>query len=271
MGAVFALFAGFYYWAPKIVGQTYNELLGKIHFWTLFVGVNLTFFPQHFLGLAGMLDFNVEFNNLIYIETLILLPLKPYGPHILPKFLTKPVRVYTPNLDRNVIGKENKGFTIIYQWVNLINGKIYIGSAWNGSVRLLSYWTPSTLKRNFPIYNNLLYYTHNNFALAILENLGKTRSVTKEFMLSREQYYLDIIFKYRIYNKNMILNNSPTAGTTLGFKHKPSFGLNRSGYLNPMSGKTFSRVPEFIAMQKKNKFGINNPNYGKKKISYNNL
>ena len=55
MGAVFALFAGFYYWAPKIIGKTYNEKLGNIQFWTLFVGVNLTFFPQHFLGLAGML------------------------------------------------------------------------------------------------------------------------------------------------------------------------------------------------------------------------
>lgn len=54
MGAVFALFAGFYYWSPKIIGRTYSELLGKIHFWTLFIGVNLTFFPQHFLGLAGM-------------------------------------------------------------------------------------------------------------------------------------------------------------------------------------------------------------------------
>jgi len=54
MGAVFALFAGFYYWAPKIIGKNYNELLGKLHFWTLFIGVNLTFFPQHFLGLAGM-------------------------------------------------------------------------------------------------------------------------------------------------------------------------------------------------------------------------
>ena len=50
MGAVFALFAGFYYWSPKVVGKTYNEFLGKVHFWTLFVGVNLTFFPQHFLG-----------------------------------------------------------------------------------------------------------------------------------------------------------------------------------------------------------------------------
>lgn len=54
MGAVFGLFAGFYYWTPKILGRTYNEDLGRIHFWALFVGVNVTFFPQHFLGLAGM-------------------------------------------------------------------------------------------------------------------------------------------------------------------------------------------------------------------------
>lgn len=54
MGAVFAIFAGFYYWVEKMVGIAYNELLGKIHFWTFFVGVNLTFFPMHFLGLAGM-------------------------------------------------------------------------------------------------------------------------------------------------------------------------------------------------------------------------
>ena len=54
MGAVFALFAGFYYWIGKIAGLQYPETLGQIHFWITFVGVNLTFFPMHFLGLAGM-------------------------------------------------------------------------------------------------------------------------------------------------------------------------------------------------------------------------
>nr|YP_009652919.1 Cox1 [Desarmillaria tabescens]QCG69858.1 Cox1 [Desarmillaria tabescens] len=54
MGAVFGLFAGFYFWTPKIVGKVFNDFYGKIHFWTLFFGVNLTFFPQHFLGMAGM-------------------------------------------------------------------------------------------------------------------------------------------------------------------------------------------------------------------------
>jgi len=54
MGAVFALFGGWYYWIGKIVGNQYCEVLGMTHFWTTFIGVNLTFFPMHFLGLAGM-------------------------------------------------------------------------------------------------------------------------------------------------------------------------------------------------------------------------
>jgi hypothetical protein len=161
MGAVFALFAGFYYWTPKIVGRNINDFLGKIHFWTLFVGVNLTFFPQHFLGMAGiilLLLFNIALpprlwrlasgkldiflffppfervvficlplwvaaleevgtanNFFFYIHILSLLPIKPFGPHILPEFLNKPVRIYKPNLDRNLIGIENRNRTIIYQ------------------------------------------------------------------------------------------------------------------------------------------------------------
>jgi len=54
MGAVFALFSGWYFWIPKILGLSYDLFAGKVHFWILFIGVNLTFFPQHFLGLQGM-------------------------------------------------------------------------------------------------------------------------------------------------------------------------------------------------------------------------
>ena len=54
MGAVFALFSAWYYWSPKIFGLSYNELAGQIHFWILFIGVNVTFLPLHFLGLQGM-------------------------------------------------------------------------------------------------------------------------------------------------------------------------------------------------------------------------
>jgi len=54
MGAVFALFAAWYFWTPKAEGLTYNDRKGRIHFWGLFLGVNLTFLPMHFLGLQGM-------------------------------------------------------------------------------------------------------------------------------------------------------------------------------------------------------------------------
>ncbi len=54
LGALFGIFAAFYYWIGKMSGYQYSECLAKIHFWMFFIGANLTFFPQHFLGLAGM-------------------------------------------------------------------------------------------------------------------------------------------------------------------------------------------------------------------------
>ncbi|MEL6979050.1 MAG: cytochrome c oxidase subunit I [Pseudomonadota bacterium] len=65
LGAVYGIFAGIYYWFPKMTGRMYSELGGQIHFWLMFIGSNITFFPQHFLGLAGMprryMDYSAEF------------------------------------------------------------------------------------------------------------------------------------------------------------------------------------------------------------------
>jgi cytochrome c oxidase subunit 1 len=54
MGAVFSIFGGLYYWFNKLTGLRYSEFLGQLHFWIFFIGVNLTFFPMHYLGVAGM-------------------------------------------------------------------------------------------------------------------------------------------------------------------------------------------------------------------------
>ncbi len=64
-GAIFSMSAAVYYWLPKWTGKMYNETMGKAHFWISFIGFNLTFFPQHFVGLAGMPrripDYNLMF------------------------------------------------------------------------------------------------------------------------------------------------------------------------------------------------------------------
>jgi cytochrome c oxidase subunit 1 len=74
LGAVFAIFAGWYYWFPKITGYMYSEIIGKLHFWLTTVGVNLAFFPQHFLGLSGMprrvVDYPDAFGGWNYISSI---------------------------------------------------------------------------------------------------------------------------------------------------------------------------------------------------------
>ncbi len=70
LGAVFGLFAGWYYWFEKMFGIKYNGFIGGLHFWTMFVGSNVLFFPQHFLGLNGMprryIDYNEAFSQWHY-------------------------------------------------------------------------------------------------------------------------------------------------------------------------------------------------------------
>ncbi|SBS36323.1 Cytochrome c oxidase subunit 1 [Marinomonas aquimarina] len=73
-GAIFSIFAAVYYWLPKWTGHMYSELLGKCHFWCSFIGVNLTFFPMHFVGLAGMPrrvpDYSLQFADFNMISSI---------------------------------------------------------------------------------------------------------------------------------------------------------------------------------------------------------
>jgi group I intron endonuclease len=255
MGAIYALFGGFYYWIGKITGYQYNENIALIHFIIFTIAINIVFLPMHALGLSGMFEITSNTYENIY----------PLGPFIKPIFFNKPSRIYYPKLNKNLIGIENKNRVLIYQWINLINNNIYIGSASNGSIRLLNYFNPNRISMvtNLPIYNSLKKYGYNNFCLAILEDLGPSKFISKKFLLEREQFYLDKLFTTSF--TNCRLNLSPTAGSTLGFKHDLTFKLNRKGSLNPMYGKKFS--PEFIEMQIKNKKGINNPMYNIKKSS----
>jgi cytochrome c oxidase subunit 1 len=73
-GAIFSISASVYYWLPKWCGRMYNETMGKVHFWIAFLGFNLTFFPQHFLGLAGMPrripDYSIQFADFNMISSI---------------------------------------------------------------------------------------------------------------------------------------------------------------------------------------------------------
>jgi cytochrome c oxidase subunit 1 len=74
LGATFGIFAAWYYWFPKMTGYKYSDALGKLHFWLAFIGANLIFFPQHFLGLAGMprrlVDYPDAFAGWNYISSI---------------------------------------------------------------------------------------------------------------------------------------------------------------------------------------------------------
>lgn len=97
-----------------------------------------------------------------------------------------------------------------------------------------------------------------------MEDLGESGSVQKEFIIEREQYYLDILFNsYPDLSLNLLQLAYSSKGSS--YKLNPEFGLMRSGILNPIDGKEKSK--EFYYMQTRTKKGINNPNFGKIKSS----
>lgn len=126
LGAVFTLLAGIYYWLPKITGFSYNETLAKIQFFSMFLGVNLTFGPMHFLGLAGMPrrvpdypDAFAEWNYLASIGSMISVVSGLLVVYIIfDSFIKKnPVAQDYWNF-KDFFNKKNSNFSITLEWVN---------------------------------------------------------------------------------------------------------------------------------------------------------
>ncbi|GAA5111631.1 hypothetical protein GCM10023339_13840 [Alloalcanivorax gelatiniphagus] len=103
-----------------------------------------------------------------------------------------PVKVYIDaKVSKSDIIKDFKNVSIIYMWFNKITGRVYVGSAVNGSKGLATYYQPSIQQNKSLIYQNILNYGHASFSLVILENCGNTSTISDSYRLEREKYYLD--------------------------------------------------------------------------------
>jgi group I intron endonuclease len=256
MGAVFGLFSGFYYWIPKIVGKTYNELLGNVHFWLLFIGVKQIiqiwiYFFICFIRTGGQILFSKsisineivnrdlkdidlnDIDDLTLVNKLNILP-TPKTPNpnkgknkiIFEKLNNiqaeaKFINIKESKLDILLNIKDKGG---VYMFFNLINGNCYIGSSINLARRFRIHLSSvGSVKLPLPVAINK--YGPNNFVFLILQYCDRIEDVC----LGLEQHYLDLYKpKYNILK---------IAGSSQGFKHSPetiaNLKLMHAGKLHP--------------------------------------
>lgn len=255
MGAVFAIFAGFYFWVGKITGKNYNELLGKIHFWTLFVGViqilKFVFF-SFYLVIDYVLNKSISVgdftdkelidsdSNDIDNKTLDFKlnslpspkspdPNSPKNKHIFEKLKNiqaeiKFIGIKDSKTDILINIKNKAG---VYMFFNLVNGNIYIGSSVKLDRRFRVHIS-SIGSVNLPLYNALNKYGINNFAFLILQYCDPV----EEICLGLEQSFLDLY--------KPAYNILKLAGSSQGFRHSPATILKlkkmHAGKLHPRFG-----------------------------------
>ena len=234
MGAVFALFAGFYFWSVKIVGLTYNELLAKIHFFIMFIGVLQTVkiflisiyeIIYRVLNKSNFLE-DVTERELIDSDSndidnkTLNLKLNSLPSPKLPNPNNKDIQKKLENIQSEIkfIGikdcKTNillniKNKAGVYMFFNLINGKIYIGSSVKLDRRFRVHIS-SIGSVKLPLYNALNKYGLNNFVFLILQYCEPV----EEVCLGLEQSYLDLY--------KPAYNILKLAGSSQGFKHSPA-------------------------------------------------
>ena len=211
MGAVFAIFAGFYFWAPKIIGKSYNELLGKIHFWTLFVGVLQMVETWIFVSLiksksiniedltnqnllnsinTDKLDLEKELENMPVYKT----PKPKKGKKGKKKIISEKLNNIPAELKFIDIKKSRVDILLniknkagVYMFFNLINGNSYIGSSFNLERRFREHLSNCS-KGKLPLYKSFRKYGINNFVFLVLQ----TSEPSVNVCIGLEQHFLDL-------------------------------------------------------------------------------
>jgi len=265
MGAVFGLFSGFYYWIPKIVGKTYNEFLGNVHFWVLFIGVKgiiqiwYYFFICFIMRLLSKsisineivdrdlkdIDSN-DIDDLTLVNKLNILP-TPKAPNP-NKGKNKIIYEKLNNIQAEakfIDIKESRSDILlnikdkggVYMFFNLINGNCYIGSSVNLARRFRIHLSSvSSVKLPLPLAINK--YGPNNFVFLILQYCDRIEDVC----LGLEQHYLDLFKpKYNILK---------VAGSSQGFKHSPEtiakLKIKYAGKLHPIFNTKVSEQQKML-------------------------
>ena len=251
MGAVFAMFAAYYFWGPKIIGKSYNELLAQIHFWVLFVGVNLVYIS--FYICTPQLQ---DYSGLALLTAYTCVPLLPIITNKESWNLSK---------DRHTLRAYLKGKAGVYMLRNLVTGKFYIGSSVNLRSRFARHIFDSATS-TLPLYQALRKHSLSNFEFVVLELCEANVLVCRAL----EQRYLD-----RFQPAYNILR---TVGTSLGYKHsdatKKLLSELYTGELHPLFGTKFSLETRLLQSKRLKahfringhhnlgKTGVNAPQYG---------
>lgn len=227
MGAVFAMFSGWYYWIPKILGLNYNIVLAKIQFWVLFIGVRVNgrvFKGKRFISQSS------DSNQGSPLE-----PRTPKGFEFIHFY--KNVKE-----DKKLIYQELRNKSGVYIFINNITEELYVGSSINLTKRMVSYYYyyNSDKPSKSIILRAMKKYGLENFSLGIIEFCPKDSKIC----LKLEQKWIDYYKpKYNILTM---------AGNSFGYKH---------------SIETINKLKEIFSQQSHPKFGSTVSDETKKAIS----
>lgn len=197
MGAVFALFSGWYFWIPKITGLDYNIKLGKVHFMLLFIGVKLK--ERNF-------GFNKTFNKKISSDQSLIASDKHNNNNTPDNF-----ELYFENLTKNKdkIYEQLRKKSGVYMFINNITNDLYVGSSLNLTRRMsIHFYFAKSDKGNTILIRSMKKYDIENFSLAILEFCDKKPLSC----VTLEQKWID----YYKPSYNML----KIAGSSFGFRYK---------------------------------------------------